>query len=361
MSDFMKYRTLTAQTTATIHERISSGVWMGTLPREKEISRILGVSRNTVRGAIASLVAEGWIIPGGKGFQHTINPEKVSEKIRKKKFRAPLQIVRFLNDRPFYEMGGLSGTLYTALLEHLRPEGFRLVFELQAGLTQRFNPVKLARLAAEDNTAGWILHRQTKEVQQWFANSGIPTLVTGSVFPGIELPSVRFDYASSSRHAVHEFLRRGHRRIAFVTPATRIASEDDSIEGFLKVKSERPDIELSLIEHDDTSISISRGVLSSRLGSSPVTAYYVMNTRNTFSVLISLIQAGVRIPQDAAIICRAGDLLIKASVTPISHYDHDANAMGRAGARMFARVIQKSIPLSETKDILPTFVPGKSV
>lgn len=361
MSEFMKYRTLTAQALAEIRERISSGQWSGILPREKEIARILGISRNTVRGAIASLAADDWIIPGGKGFQHTINSAKIPTKGGKTKTQSSLRIIRFLNCKPFYDIGDLSGSLYESLLSRLRPEGFRLVMEVQEGLAQRFSAAKLVRLTSEYETAGWILHRQSKQVQQWFAESGIPTLVTGSVYEGIRLPSIRFDYASSSRHAVLEFLRRGHRRIAFVAPTQRIASEQYSIDAFLAARKECNDAELSLIEHDDTVASISRQVLSSRLGRSPVTAYYVMQSRQAITVFTTMLHAGIRIPQDAAMICRAGARHMDATVLPITHYHHDGHAMGQVAARMISRIVQEGCTNWDPKDILPTFVPGKTI
>lgn len=361
MSDFMKYRTLKSQAIAEIRERITSGVWTGTLPREKEIGRILGISRNTVRGAVSALIAEKLIIAGGKGFQHTINAAGIAEGKGGHRGQAPVRIVRFLSSQPFHELSELSGTLYESLLNGLRPLGFRLVLEAQVGLSQRFSAAKLARLTTEDETAGWILHRQPKRVQQWFTTSGLPTVVTGSVFPGVDLPFVRFDYASASRHAVLEFVRRRHRRIAFVTPTVRIASEQDSVDGFLAVKSEYRDLDLQLIEHDGTTPAITRAVMSSRLGSSPITAYYTMGTLTTIAVYTTLLHAGIRIPEQAAIICRAGDNHLGSTFLPISHYLHDGAAMGRAAAKMLARVIQNGSGEGEQKEILPTYVPGKSV
>jgi DNA-binding LacI/PurR family transcriptional regulator len=63
---------------------------------------------------------------------------------------------------------------------------------------------------------GFILSLGTRQVQQYLAKSGLPTVVHGSVYAGIPLPSVESDQESVGRIMVRQALAAGHRRLVWV-------------------------------------------------------------------------------------------------------------------------------------------------
>ena len=63
---------------------------------------------------------------------------------------------------------------------------------------------------------GFVLSLGTHEVQKCLAESGLPTVVHGSVYPGIRLPFMEVDQDSVGRIMVRWAIDAGHRQIVFV-------------------------------------------------------------------------------------------------------------------------------------------------
>jgi DNA-binding LacI/PurR family transcriptional regulator len=71
--------------------------------------------------------------------------------------------------------------------------------------------------AAQDSFLGGIvLSLGTRSIQQYLAHSGLPVVIYGSVFPGVNLPSVDVDQRMVGRMLAKQALRAGHRRLVFV-------------------------------------------------------------------------------------------------------------------------------------------------
>ena len=66
-------------------------------------------------------------------------------------------------------------------------------------------------------TRCWILAFSTADVQQWFQDQGLPTIVTGFPYPGIRLPSIAVDSYAAVFHMLGGLTSRGHKRIALLT------------------------------------------------------------------------------------------------------------------------------------------------
>lgn len=344
-------------------ESIARGDYSVQLPSERELCRQLGVGRNTLREAVKDLAAQNIVRLGGNGRQHEIvniptlpRQQVLSDHI--------IQNVRYLSSEPFHELGELTSEVYQTLTESFRATGKRLVFECRAGWVRRFNRKEIERLTAIPNTAGWILHRQPKSVQRWFASSGIPTVVTGYVFPGISLPSVSYDIEAQARHAAHQFLRMGHRNIAFVTPAWRTASEQACVDTFHKAVLSYQGAKAILIEHGADVSSINRGLFASRMGRTATTAYFIMAPDHAVTVLTLFLSAGVKIPQEVSLICASGAKIMSAAVPAIAYYKQNPVALGKTAARVLDKCIDGRITVTDhsmDRKILPTLVAGDSV
>ena len=66
---------------------------------------------------------------------------------------------------------------------------------------------------------GFVLMRCTRRVQLRVANSGLPAVVYGQAYPGVELPCVQHDQASIGRQIAEYALRQGAARFALLTHA----------------------------------------------------------------------------------------------------------------------------------------------
>lgn len=69
---------------------------------------------------------------------------------------------------------------------------------------------------SDPSFGGFVLSLGTRQVQQYLAQSGLPTVVHGSVYAGISLPSVESDQDSVGRIMVRQALAAGHRRMVWV-------------------------------------------------------------------------------------------------------------------------------------------------
>lgn len=72
--------------------------------------------------------------------------------------------------------------------------------------------------AAQDDPSfgGFVLSLGTRQVQQYLAQSGLPTVVHGSVYASISLPNVESDQENVGRLMVQQALTAGHRRMAWI-------------------------------------------------------------------------------------------------------------------------------------------------
>ncbi len=75
---------------------------------------------------------------------------------------------------------------------------------------------EIEQAAEEPFLGGIVLALGTRAIQEYLAKSGLPVVIYGSVFPGINLPSVDVDQRTAGRLLAQQAIRAGHRRLVFV-------------------------------------------------------------------------------------------------------------------------------------------------
>src|SRR4029077_13047093 len=63
---------------------------------------------------------------------------------------------------------------------------------------------------------GMVVTLGTRDVQRVAAESGMPVVVHGSVYPGIDLPSLEVDQEQVGRLMAEQAIQLGHQRLVFV-------------------------------------------------------------------------------------------------------------------------------------------------
>ena len=76
---------------------------------------------------------------------------------------------------------------------------------------------ELERLAASKSFGGLVLAGCRRDVQENVAHSGIPAVLWGSTYPGVDLPYVDLDQAEVGRLMAKMAVDAGYRRMVFVT------------------------------------------------------------------------------------------------------------------------------------------------
>ena len=311
----LRQTSLPDQVAAILQRGITAARWTRELPSEAELCRELHVSRVTRREAIAQLVRERWITPGGRGCHHRIRKRATSRKL------PAGAIVRVLTPFPLHGLGSVHHVMLDHLAERLGPAGRRLEFEHRPALFTRHNPTELKRLDALPDTGAWLLWYATEPMQRWFAAGGRPCLVIGRAHEGVALPSIYPDPQATARHAAGLFHQRGHRALVFLI--AELTSCGDRLGAAAFVEQAR------------------------RLGAQ---ARIITHTGEPSAIRRALVELLTLRPRPTG-----------SAVPVFAHYRIDGAKMGRKAATMLLDLIRHGPGKIRSVQILPEFVGGETI
>jgi len=328
----LRYQSLVDQVSERIIREIGKGTWIRQLPGERTLIDFLGISRKTLRKSLHHLRHEN-IIRTQHGIGHHI----------------------ILRSRTAARASVSVGLLIPESIENLRHFTALFVDDLRALLFEsnirlvtfsghRFfseHPENaLARLTAQNPQVCWVLSHTNQSVQRWFSAQGIPCIIAGSCHQGLTLPNVDIDYHATCRHAVGAMLRRGHRRLAFLTLHAKDAAGDMEGEAGLLSgvhDSRRSSVEAAVLRHDGTVPGIVKGLkLAFSPGGLAPTAILVNNPASYLTTSSYLSARGLRIGQDVSLVASDDDLSLSHLFPEPARYVCNIRAFTR---ELFALVI----------------------
>lgn len=350
--------TLVDQAVEFIRQALRDNRWGGTFPSEAELGRELGVSRGTLRRALSVLFDDGLLTPGGRGGRHLITGMAVRR--RPNNARAG-DLVRILSPQPRFILGDQTQLVLQTASESLGRAGLHLEFDYHPGLWKLRRPDSaLRKITSQPDTAGWLLYRSTQAVQKWFADSGIPAVALGQVYPEVALSYAAFDLVAASRHAAGVFASRGRRRVIFLTVENATAGDYACGRAFLEAAA-AAGLHARTVVYDDTVEGLCH-VLDSLLVERPAPSGYLVAVPNHAPATIGhLNRRGFPVPRKAAVISRMDARLLVESIPSVARYEMDAERLGRGIARLLRQSInteRKGGP--ETHIVMPEFVDGES-
>lgn len=337
-----------------------AGRWVDVMPSEAELCRELSISRGTLRRAMAALFVEGLLIPGGRGGRHGISartPTKPQPAVQ----ASPGHIVRVLSPQSRFLQTAQTQIILQTMSETLGRSGFHLEFEHHPGLEKLRRPASaLKKITSQAGTAGWVLFRSTREVQQWFAQSGLPAVVMGSVYPGIALSHGGCDVVAASRHAAGVFASRKHKRMAFLMVENATAGDQASVEAFINAAA-AAGAYAEVAVYDDTVPGLCRALDGLLLANPVPTAFFVAFPNHVPATIGHLTRRGFPVPGRAAVISRLDARLLGESIPSVARYSMDAERLGRGLARLLRRLIEPVIktPIGSCI-IMPEYVDGET-
>lgn len=346
---------LSVQTAMVIREEIAVGRWAQWLPGEHELSALLHVSRRTVRLALDQLTRDG-VVKCQPGKRRRILRHKA---LQPKRARSR---VVFLSPLPLSSMNRFTIFIIDRLREHLAEEGYLLEIHASRDPYRTRLPQQLKKLEETMHPAAWVLAQSTDSMQQWFAHSKLPCVLVGSSYSGVALPSVDFDYAAVCRHAVGQFLARGHRRIVLLNPLSLGAGDMKGEAGFLQAvkNTSASNVEATIVHHNGTVADIcSRVDALMRMADRP-TALLVSRAYHVVSVLGHLLVCRFRVPQDVAIISRDDDSYLENVVPSLTRYSGNADLFASKLSRVVLEIIRREKPATEHR-LMPKFFPGQTL
>jgi LacI family transcriptional regulator len=178
----------------------------------------------------------------------------------------------------------------------------------------------LKNLAEMLDPAGWVLSQSTEPMQRWFHERGLPCVVAGSCYPEMTLPSVDTDFGAVCRHAVGQFLARGHRRLVLLNPNPGAAGDLKAEVGFHEAlqKTHVQDVAASIVNHDGTPANICARLNGLMQSDQPPTAFLVSRAQHVLTVLGHLLSCRFRIPHDVAVISRDDESFLENVVPTVA-------------------------------------------
>jgi DNA-binding LacI/PurR family transcriptional regulator len=349
----LQFQSIAMQVAQALRTEIGSRSWQRSLPGERQLAVQFQVSRKTIRKALAELRAEGVlqtersrgsVIPGARRRRGPTHP------------RIALLLPEPLEgSRPFtalwvnHLMGLLQETGHPLQIFH----GAKYFGPNAAGA--------LARLTAANSARCWLVARSNRPLQEWFAASGLPALISGSAHPGVALPSVDIDHRALCRHAAGLFLRLGHRRLALFLEPGGHGGDIESEQGFRAGLATAADaLEPIVCTPERSAPSILREVQRLLASREPPTGLLLSNSYSYLTVLSYLGSLGRRVPRDMSVISRDEETFLRFMHPTPTYYATPPAKFAQALHLALKRILAGDRDPFASR-IMPDLVPGKSI
>jgi DNA-binding transcriptional regulator YhcF (GntR family) len=341
----------------TLRKAIGEGEVRDQLPNVRSLSQDLNVSVPTVLGAIKLLDEEG-LLEVRQGHPTRILSSAGNILTKKGQTSHKVVILGFPPER-------IESSLYYREVEDaLRRMDIEVEFHQFEkkiwGLTGR----EFDRLLARYQPDCWVLANCPPKVQNQFSEKGLPCILEGgAALPGLSIPDLEIDFSAVYRHAAHQFLNQGHKRIHFLIGDRSAAKNPQSIETFLGVIRERfPEVtRKSVVQEYDGTLADLRLVLE-RLFAGEVkpTGLFVALVSRMIFTQSWLLSNGYRIPEEVSLICRDSDEFVDCLVPEPARYAHSQKLAVRRLVRMILAMVEHT-PLKDHTTFVPEYVPGETL
>ena len=340
-------------TAQSLRESMQSGHWQGYLPGERELCECLQVSRSTIRTALAALERDGIL--------------EVAERQRRRiklpnagKPAANSQVIALITARPLLAMTAASVVMVDELRDQLARAGFRLEIHVSTACFSSKPARALEGLTARSPAAAWLLMGSIQSMQDWFLRRQLPCLVVGSSLAGVALPSVDTDYRATCRHAGAMLRRAGHRHLIFLRPEGGYGGDLESEHGLKEALQGEDAPALQVLRHNGTAQHVCALLDKALRSARPPTACLVARATHVLTVMMFLMQRGLRIPQDMAVVARDDDAFLQHTTPTTARYASNPAQFARrvcVAARQLAET--GSLPPKAIR-LMPKFIKGES-
>ncbi|MBX3749356.1 MAG: substrate-binding domain-containing protein [Opitutaceae bacterium] len=347
-------RSLIEQAAQALRAAVDSGTLTDPLPGEHTLAEQLGISRPTLRAALAMLAGEGWLkLARGRRTRllrqsETHEPPPVQVCIVCPQSRQQIvpgehPILQQLHAR-FAANGIAWEDIFEGRLAGARPEG------------------RLRELTRQHPRACWLLLASTAPMQRWFAAVGLPCLVLGSCHADVRLPSLDLNYRAIGWHAGGTLLQHGHRHVAIVTPHSPLAG-DLACRAALRDALAKAAPAANLTEVATGPAPRDLRTKLDRLLALPnrPTAIFCLLPAQSLAVLLHLLDRGWRIPGDLTLLARDLPPVLATVMPEFAHYSRPVDRLASRALRLAQDLLAgRSVP-AKPGLITPEFRPGATL
>lgn len=335
---------------------ISKGVWVQRLPSERNLAVELGISRGTLRTALALLRSAGKLVAGARG-------NLISLKC------APLAIatkeieVGVLSPHPLEPLRPYLAMLISHLKEGARARGWKLHLHHGGSYFSRHPAKPLGSLVSNYRHHCWILVHSTPITQSWFELQQIPVLVSGHTCAGIQLPSVDVNHRAIGRHLGIILRRYGHSHVVAISSRPSlpglVEGESGIKEGMKDRAGKHPRVDFLICDGDNPRLA--QKILRC-LRAYPRPTCIITETPNQYlTALTALASANIKVPADVSLVSRLNDPFLDHLIPAPTRYHVNPTTMARHILTRLAHIaVSKKISPLDHK-VIPEFIPGASL
>lgn len=343
---------LAGQSADLIRERIETAGLGPILPGENELSRILDVSRPTVRAALNLLEKDGVVAPAAQG-----KPRVVTKGWFGKNKAGPS--VRFLLAEPLHESAARNQSVIYQMRERLISHGVSTAFQVSSAFRAKSPARSLAKEFADAACDVWVVADPTPGMEEWLAKNAVPCVCLGGSF-NHQLPRVGGDGVLAIREAATSLLKLGHQRIVYplhnAYGVQMIAPFREALEAH-GVKWNESSHAPRWKDHASNWYPMLERMFAS---SHPPTAFLTLGVRNLLPLLTWLGQNGLRIPEDVSIIHMLDDPLLEFLYPPLTNYRLNRDKICHTTVELVLRLAQEGKPFDEARMIPMQRIEGRS-
>ena len=302
------------------------------LPKDDEISELLGVSTITVRKAMGELVNENIIyrVRGRGSFV------KGKPSIRNSSSQSLVTFLLSTNDA--------NDSSYIRIIigirRYLSQVGYSLIVENPGEDPARERQAIDKYL--DSGVAGYIIYPSNPELSvenfRYLKDKNIPFVTMdryAKYFPTNTVVCNNHDGAFS---AVEHLISLGHKKIGFISEKFYLSSEKERFEGYTDA------LHYASLEVDDELLFLEPKVDYDRLikavKTRKITALFCVNDRRGLEVINAFTERGIRIPQDVSIMGFDDYEASKLSPVPLSTVKQHFEEVGYWAAKMLLKTIE---------------------
>lgn len=350
-------RSLSEQIAADLRRRLEHREWALALPGERALSKQLAVSRSTLRAALRMIEREGWIRTDTKRARRILRHGP-------RKHTKPLRVVFLKAGTQWGDGGWPAGPPpLNEAASILADRGLECTFVHQVALDGDDPGTMLDALARRYNARCWILCSIPGPAQRWFAERGLPAIVYGSLFGALSMPHLDLDHRAVCRHAVGMLMRRGHRRIGFLTCRTLRAGDVAAEEGYREALTlaDHPALEPMVIRTSLDPLALCKALDEAFASNAPPTALLTSAGHLTLTAVTHCLHRGKRIPADLSIVARDAFDALGYVQPSITRYEFNKHAYALKLCRMVQRLVRTGHVPTRGHLVVPTLLNGDSV
>ncbi|BBH23666.1 LacI family transcriptional regulator [Paenibacillus baekrokdamisoli] len=351
-----------------IQDQITQKIWLPNdrIPSENEFASQFGVSRITVKNALAALIEEG-IIFRVQGKGSFVSPDTTGEPFI---YRSDST-----NDtsKPLiaYLMPRLENMYTAQLLSGVESELSKLGYRLIFCRTHDSQDIEkdILREVIQLGVKGIIIfpvegETYSEEILR-LTLSEFPLVVLDRYLRGIETNCVCSDNVQGAHEATSHLVSLGHTRIGFVSTAYQgTTSIEDRLTGYEKSLADHNipvdhSLRLCHFDNEQTNTILQEGVadetvrheVQSFLRKNPdMTAVFAINSAVGLTIMEAAVEIGIHVPEDLSIVFFDNYELSALSKVPPTCVSQQEKELGKEAVRLLDSIIKH--PKQERRKIL---------